>query len=190
MTGGISSQNRCLDPHRAKSLHLRTESDRQVIRGEPRKECVIMKVLILHGPNLNLLGDRERELYGTTTLDELNRALEAWGDRHGVSVRTEQTNSEARLIDCLHDAAGWADGVVMNPAGLAHTSVCLADAVRAIAVPVVEVHLTNVFAREDFRRRSLVAEACLGVVAGLGPYGYIAACSSLLEQKERNERAG
>lgn len=146
-----------------------------------------MKFLILHGPNLNLLGDREPELYGSATLDELNRAILAWGDCHGVSVSTEQTNSEARLIDLVHDAARWANAIVMNPAGLAHTSVCLADALRAVDVPVVEVHLTNIFAREGFRRTSLMAEACLGVVAGLGPYGYIAACSALLEYVKRNK---
>jgi 3-dehydroquinate dehydratase-2 len=146
-----------------------------------------MKFLILHGPNLNLLGDREPGLYGSATLDEINGAILAWGDRHGVLVSTEQTNSEARLIDLIHDAAGWADGIVINPAGLAHTSVCLTDAVRATDIPVVEVHLTNIFARESFRRTSLLAEACLGVVAGLGPYGYIAACSTLLEYRKRNE---
>ena len=144
-----------------------------------------MKFLVLHGPNMNLMGVREPEVYGSVTLDELNRAVLAWGKRHDVAVTIEQTNSEAVLIELIHDAAEWADGIVMNPAGLTHSSVCIADALRAVGVPAIEVHLTNIFAREGFRRTSLIAEACLGVVAGLGPYGYIAACASLLEYVQR-----
>jgi 3-dehydroquinate dehydratase-2 len=149
-----------------------------------------MKFLILHGPNLNLIGIREPEVYGSVTLDELNNAILTWGKRHDVAVTIEQTNSEAVLMELIHDAAGWANGIIMNSAGLTHSSVCIADALRAVGVPTIEVHLTNIFAREGFRRTSLVAEACLGVIAGLGPYGYIAACASLLEHIQRNEFAG
>jgi 3-dehydroquinate dehydratase-2 len=129
-------------------------------------------VLVLHGPNLNLLGTREPEIYGTQTLAGIDQAVTALGIELGVEVRTYQSNSEGALIDALHDAVSWAAGVVFNPGGYTHTSVALRDAISAIGIPVVEVHLSNVHAREPFRRRSLLSGACAGVIGGFGAASY------------------
>ena len=114
-------------------------------------------ILILHGPNLNLLGTREPEVYGNWTLDDINDALISSGADMGVQVRCFQSNREGELIDALHDARDWAGGVVFNPGAFTHTSVALRDAISAIEIPVVEVHLSNVYAREEFRHKSLLA---------------------------------
>lgn len=129
-------------------------------------------ILLLHGPNLNLLGTREPEVYGKLTLDDINaRILEA-GLEHGVEVRAFQSNSEGALIDALHSARTWASGVVFNPGGYTHTSVALRDAVSAIGIPVIEVHLSNVYAREEFRHTSLLSPVCKGKITGFGWRSY------------------
>jgi 3-dehydroquinate dehydratase II len=138
-------------------------------------------VLILHGPNLNLLGVREPETYGRITLAEIDSRMIALGEELGVAVRSFQSNAEGGLIDALHDAREWASGVVFNPAGYTHTSVALRDAVAAIGLPVVEVHLTNTQAREEFRRNSLIAPACLGSIAGFGWRSYALGLRALVE---------
>ncbi len=137
--------------------------------------------LILHGPNLNLLGRREPDVYGHLTLEEINQRLVALAETLAVKVRVFQSNSEGALIDALHESCGWASGVVFNPGGYTHTSIALRDAVAAIRLPVVEVHLSNVYAREDFRRHSLIAPVCLGSVAGFGWLSYALALRALVE---------
>jgi 3-dehydroquinate dehydratase II len=130
-------------------------------------------VLVLHGPNLNLLGQREPEFYGDLSLAEIDRRLVAAGEDWDFQVRCEQSNHEGVLIDLLQEAPGWAAGVVFNPGGYTHSSVALRDAVAGIAIPVIEVHLSNIQAREDFRRQSLIAPVCAGTIAGFGWRSYL-----------------
>ncbi len=137
-------------------------------------------ILILHGPNLNLLGTREPEVYGNWTLDDINEELISCGSDLGARVRCFQSNSEGELIDALHDARDWAAGVVFNPGAYTHTSVALRDAISAIGIPVVEVHLSNVYAREEFRHKSLLAPVCLGKITGFGWRSYLLGLQALV----------
>ena len=131
------------------------------------------RILVLHGPNLNALGTREPETYGHDTLDDIDRRLGRLAAELGVEIESQQSNHEGVLIDALHRARGRSDGILLNPAGLTHTSVALRDAVLAAGVPVVEVHLTNPYAREPWRHVSLTAGAALGVVQGFGADSYL-----------------
>jgi 3-dehydroquinate dehydratase-2 len=133
-------------------------------------------VFVLNGPNLNLLGTREPEVYGSETLDDIAARLTEQAMQLGVGVDIRQSNHEGHLIDWLHEAgAGGADAVILNAGGYSHTSVAIHDAVAAIAVPVIEVHLSNIFAREAFRKKSLIAPVAKGCIAGFGADGYVLA---------------
>ena len=139
------------------------------------------KILVLHGPNLNLLGTREPEVYGSLTLAEIDERLVATGEKLGLEIRSFQSNSEGALIDALQEARNWASGVIFNPGGYTHTSVALRDAVTAIGIPVIEVHLSNVYAREEFRQHSMISAACKGKIVGFGWRSYWLALYALRE---------
>jgi 3-dehydroquinate dehydratase-2 len=139
----------------------------------------MIAILVIHGPNLNLLGQREPEVYGSLTMDEINRRLQDYASGQDMTLRVFQSNHEGSLIDALHDAMEWADGVVINPGAYTHTSYALRDAISAVGLPVVEVHMSNVHARERFRHRSLLAPVCLGQVVGFGWRSYLLGLQAL-----------
>jgi 3-dehydroquinate dehydratase-2 len=134
-----------------------------------------MKVLVINGPNLNLLGKREPGLYGHTTLEEIEARTRSLGGELGLTVEFLQSNSEGALVDAVQSALGRAAAIVINPAAYTHTSIALRDAIKAVGLPAVEVHLSNIHAREEFRHTSLTAPSCRGVIAGFGAEGYLLA---------------
>ena len=147
---------------------------------------MIVKILIIHGPNLNLLGAREPEVYGSVTLEEINGRLRAYATDKGIEVRTFQSNHEGAIIDAIHQAVGWADGLVINPGAYTHYSYAIRDAIAAVGLPAVEVHLSNVQAREDFRRLSVISPVCLGQIAGFGWQSYVLGLEALLMKLAKN----
>jgi len=137
-------------------------------------------ILLLHGPNLNLLGVREPEIYGKYTLEQINAIAAQHASKHNTELRADQSNHEGDLIDILHVARNWADGIVFNPGAFTHTSVALRDAVSGISLPVIEVHLSNIHARESFRQTSLIAPVCVGQISGFGWRSYLLGIDALL----------
>ena len=140
----------------------------------------IMKVLVLHGPNLNLTGFREPDVYGKKPLDEIDADIRVAAANLNVDVRILQSNSEGILIDTIQEHRKWADAIVINPGGLTHYSIALRDALSSVRLPVVEVHLSNVHAREEFRRHSVISPITVGQIVGFGGYGYTLAITALL----------
>lgn len=131
-----------------------------------------LRIRVIHGPNLNLLGMREPEIYGKTSLAELDADLEGFAQRLHMFVDCRQANGEGQIIDLIHQSHAEYDGIVINPAGYSHTSIAIADALRSVDLPAIEVHLSNLYAREPERHRSIVGGACLGVIMGLGKRSY------------------
>ena len=140
-----------------------------------------MKILVLHGPNLNLLGTREPGIYGTTTLGGINEALERLAGELGVEVTCCQANAEGALVDLIQGTPGNYDGMVINPAAYTHTSIALRDAISAVAVPTVEVHLSNIHSREEFRTRSYIAPVAVGQISGFGPASYLLGLRAIVD---------
>lgn len=143
-------------------------------------------ILVIHGPNLNLLGEREPQWYGRTSLEEVNKLIRDKAARIGCSVEIKQSNHEGAIVDMVQEARGGFQGILINPAAFTHTSIAIRDALAATGIPAVEVHLSNVFQREEFRRVSLTAPVCIGSLCGFGPYGYLLGLEALvhaLQQK-------
>ena len=139
-------------------------------------------ILLLHGPNLNLLGSREPDQYGTDTLASINQKLGSIASEKGVKLKNFQSNSEAELGEQIHAARGTTDFILINPAALTHTSIALRDALLGIAVPFIEVHLSNIYSREDFRHPSYLSDIAVGVISGLGAYSYELGLAAAIEQ--------
>jgi 3-dehydroquinate dehydratase-2 len=143
-----------------------------------------MNILVLHGPNLNLLGKREPDVYGSLSLEKINDLLQRFADKHDAHLRITQSNHEGELIDAIQDAVGWAEGIVINPGAYTHTSLAIRDAIAAMSIPAVEVHLTNIYSREDFRHQSVIAPVCLGQISGFGWRSYVLGIDALLNGEQ------
>jgi len=146
------------------------------------------RVAVLHGPNLNLLGTRDPAVYGTTTLAEIDAELARRAAARGAETRSEQSNVEGELVEMIQRAKGWAHAIVINPGGYTHTSVAIRDAIEAIGLPVVEVHLSNLHAREPFRHESITAAKCIGQICGFGAQSYYLGLDAALAHVEATTR--
>ena len=145
-----------------------------------------MSILVINGPNLNMLGRREPEIYGTTTLAQIEQNVRGKASELGVSVEFFQSNSEGSLIDYIQQNGTGSDGIILNAGALTHTSIALRDALAAIDAPVVEVHISNIYAREEFRHTSMTAPVARGIISGLGPMGYLLALEYLSSQSSQS----
>jgi len=139
------------------------------------------KILVIHGPNLNLLGSREPEIYGKMTLKEINTNLNQYAKNKKISLKIVQTNWEGKIVDLIQKAKEKFDGIIINPAAYTHYSIAIYDTILAVGIPTIEVHLSNIYKREEFRRKSVIAPACLGQICGFGWKGYVMALDSLIE---------
>jgi 3-dehydroquinate dehydratase II len=139
-----------------------------------------MKLIVIHGPNLNMLGSREPDIYGTLSLENINAMIVGHAKKAGVVIDTLQTNHEGEIIEAIHNAPKMYDGIVINPAGYGHTSVAILDAFKAVKLPAVEVHLSNIYAREEFRRHTVTGSAMVGVISGFGAHSYLLGIDALI----------
>ena len=140
-----------------------------------------MKILVINGPNLNMLGKREKEIYGKISLDSINKKLKTMARKEGAEVETIQSNYEGKIIEIIQKAAGKYDVLIINPAAFTHTSIAIQDAIRAAEIPAIEVHLSNIYKREDFRSKSFIAPAAVGQISGFGENSYYLAMRAALE---------
>jgi len=145
-----------------------------------------MSILVINGPNLNMLGQREPEIYGSTTLPEIEQSIQTRAAEMGVAVEFFQSNAEGEILDHIQQRGPGSDGIILNGGALTHTSIALRDALVTLGVPVVEVHISNIYAREEFRHTSLTAPVSSGIISGLGPQGYLLALEYLAAQGDRS----
>ncbi len=154
----------------------------------------MLKILLIHGPNLNLLGWREPGIYGTVGFAEINARMKRTAEEHGAELRVFQSNTEGALVDAIQDARNWADGIVINPGAYAHYSIAIRDALSAVKLPTIEVHLSNIHARDEFRHKLVLTPVCVGMVCGLGWRSYLYAVQALIailqEQKKTEDQVG
>ena len=148
----------------------------------------MFKISVIHGPNLNMLGTREREVYGGESFDEINRQIKKRAQDLGIEVRIFQSNHEGEIIDAIQEASSWADGLIINPAAFTHYSYAIRDAITALRLPTIEVHLSNIHAREEFRHRSVTAAVVVGQIVGLGPRGYLYALDAITFLVEQSHK--
>ncbi|NPA27878.1 MAG: type II 3-dehydroquinate dehydratase [Epsilonproteobacteria bacterium] len=140
-----------------------------------------MKVVVIQGPNLNMLGVRERHIYGPMKLEEIHQQMKNFAEQNGIEIEFFQSNLEGEIIDRIQECLGDADGIIINPAAYSHTSIAIRDAIAAVEIPTIEVHLSNIHAREEFRKKSITAEVCAGVITGVGPFGYHLAMIAIMQ---------
>ncbi len=140
-----------------------------------------MKIIVIQGPNLNMLGHREQNIYGPMKLEEIHAQMEAVAKENGTEIEFFQSNLEGEIVDKIQECLGDADGIIINPAAYSHTSIAIRDAISAVALPTVEVHISNIYRREEFRSKSLTAPVSTGIISGFGPFGYHLAMVSLLQ---------
>ena len=131
-----------------------------------------MKVMVIQGPNLNMLGIREQQIYGPMKLEEIHAQMKAFADANGMDIEFFQSNFEGEIVDKIQECLGDADGIIINAAALTHTSIAIRDAIAAVQLPTIEVHLSNIYRREEFRQKSMIAPVCAGVITGFGPFSY------------------
>jgi 3-dehydroquinate dehydratase-2 len=146
-----------------------------------------MKVLLIHGPNLHLLGKRQPEIYGSQTLEDINSHLREIASQRGIELKIFQSNAEGEIVSIIGDHIDWAAGILINPAAYTHTSVAIRDALSAVNLPVIEIHLSNTYAREPFRHRSYVSPVAVGVIGGFGAYSYDLALDAMIHILRRSE---
>ena len=144
-----------------------------------------MKILIVNGPNLNMLGKREPEIYGLMSMEDIHENMRKVAEQANIEIEFFQSNYEGEIIDKIQECVGTCDGIIINPAGFSHTSISIRDAISAVKLPCVEVHVTNIYKREEFRQKSITAGACIGIISGFGPLGYHLALISLLQILEQ-----
>jgi len=151
-----------------------------------------MKIAVIQGPNLNMLGIREQNIYGPMTLDQIHDQMKGSAEQNGVELEFFQSNLEGEIIDKIQECLGTVDGIIINPAAYSHTSIAIADAISAVSMPVVEVHISNIYKREEFRQKSITAASSLGVITGFGPFGYhmgLIALMQILNEMQASEQA-
>ena len=140
-----------------------------------------MKIVVVQGPNLNMLGHREQGIYGAMKLEEIHSQMEAVAKQNGFEIEFFQSNLEGEIVDRIQECLGDADGIIINPAAYTHTSIAIRDAISAVALPAIEVHISNIYRREEFRQKSMTAPVCTGQISGFGPFGYHLAMISMMQ---------